>query len=362
MKMKRSVVFRVDSSLLIGGGHLMRCLTLAEMLKKEAAITFVCRDLPGNIAHLAENKGFGLKLLPFRGDGQSLPGYEKWLTVPEDVDAAETQSALREKADCLIVDHYALGLGWERKLRPYAKKIAVVDDLADKPHECDILTNQSFEPGLEQNYFGLTNAGCRKFLGREYALLREEFYLARENIRRRTGELLNVLVFFGGGDYGNETGKALEAIEGMEGVPGFVADVVVGGGNAKKDEIERRCSRLAWAKFHCQIDHMAALANQADLAIGAGGLSAVERCFLGLPSLIVSVAENQETGGKIFAELGFAEYLGKSADVTALAWREAIRRYKREPSRLLRMGQAALDAARSIGSGRRLLQEALLRA
>ena len=354
----KKLVFRVDSSAQIGGGHLTRCLTLAEMLKKEAAITFICRDLPGNVAHLVQDKGFGLKILPFHGDGQSLRGYERWLTVPAATDAAETQGALREKADCLIVDHYALGLGWESKLRGYAGKIAVIDDLADKPHDCDILTNQSFEPGLAQKYAGLTNAGCQKFLGQEYALLREEFYLAKENIRRRTGEVRNALIFFGGGDPGNETGKVLNAIEGET---GFSADVVVGGGNEKKDEIREMCDRLPWTRFHCQTDRMAALVSQADLAIGAGGMAAVERCFLGLPSIIVSIAENQEEGSKLFAALGFVEYLGKSAGVTALDWREAIRRLRRDPGRLLRMSQAALKASRNIGSGRRLLQEALLR-
>ncbi|MDR3348864.1 MAG: UDP-2,4-diacetamido-2,4,6-trideoxy-beta-L-altropyranose hydrolase [Acidaminococcales bacterium] len=357
--MKQSIVFRTDSSPLIGGGHLMRCIALAETLKKEAAITFICRDLPGNVASLAENRGFGLKLLPFHGENPALTGYEKWLAVPSDTDAAETQQALREKADCLIVDHYSLGLEWERKLRPYAGKIIVIDDLADKPHDCDILANQSFEPGLAQKYGGLTPAGCRQFLGPEYAVLREEFYLARQNLRRRTGKLRNALIFFGGGDYSGETGKVLLA---MEGAPGFTADVVVGGGNERKDEIGELCARLPWAKFHCQIDYMAALANEADLAIGAGGLATVERCFLGLPSLIVSTADNQETGVKMFAALGFAEYLGKSADVAATTWREAILRYKREPERLLRMSQAALKSARTIGSGAHFLKEAILRA
>ncbi|MDR2006612.1 MAG: UDP-2,4-diacetamido-2,4,6-trideoxy-beta-L-altropyranose hydrolase [Acidaminococcales bacterium] len=357
--MKQSIVFRVDSSAQIGGGHLMRCLTLAEMLKKEAKITFVCRDLPGNTAFLAESRGFDLKLMPFHGESPALGGYEKWLTIPPDMDAAETQEAVREKAACLVVDHYALGLEWERKLRPYTEKIIVIDDLADKPHDCDILTNQSFEPELSQKYDGLTPAGCRKFLGREYALLREEFYLARKSLRRRTGELRNVLIFFGGGDYGGETGKVLLA---LESAPGLTANVVVGGGNERKDEIERLCASLPWAKFHCQIDYMAALANEADLAIGAGGLAAVERCFLGLPSLIVSVADNQEAGGKMFAALGFAEYLGNSSDVAALAWREAVLRYKREPGRLLRMSQAALNVSRTIGSGARLFKKAVLHA
>ena len=115
------VVIRVDSSSVIGSGHLMRCLTLACQLRKQhnAEICFICRDLDGNLSRLVEDAGFKLLLLPRGEKNTSLSGYEAWLTVPEIVDAKETYTVierLEKKVDRLVVDSYAITAAWERRL------------------------------------------------------------------------------------------------------------------------------------------------------------------------------------------------------------------------------------------------------
>lgn len=206
----KSVAIRVDSSQVMGSGHLMRCLTLAERLRCEGTdVRFICRDLVGNPAHLAREKGFALELLPRREENSALTGYTAWLTVSQETDATETIAALeragRAFLDRLIIDHYAIDEVWEKHLRPYTKEIFVIDDLANRRHDCDVLLDQNFYRHMQHRYDGLVPTTCRLLLGPQYALLREEFYRVRETMRVRDGSLRRILVFYGGSDLTSET-------------------------------------------------------------------------------------------------------------------------------------------------------------
>ena len=140
------IAFRVDSSTQIASGHLMRCLTLAEKLNCKEKIIFISRDLPGNISNLILKKGFKLTLLNNEDLDVSLKGYEKWLTVRQEQDAKETIEAIKNlNLELLIVDSYAIDVKWEKMLRPSVKKIMVIDDLANRKHDCDILLDQNFD-------------------------------------------------------------------------------------------------------------------------------------------------------------------------------------------------------------------------
>ena len=180
------VAIRVDSSVAIGSGHLMRCLALAERFRRQgnAELHFISRDLEGNLHDRIKKEGFFLHVLPRHPLDKSLAGYDAWLTVPQDTDAEETRTALREigKVDWLIVDSYALGKEWEREMRPFAGGIFVVDDLANREHDCDVLLDQNFYLDKERRYIGLVPDNCRLLLGPQHALLREEFYEARARL------------------------------------------------------------------------------------------------------------------------------------------------------------------------------------
>lgn len=290
-----NIVIRVDSSVLIGSGHLMRCLTLAEQIKSQmqARIIFISRDLEKNMNYLVEKQGFELYVLPKKTDNNQLTGYEQWLTVTQQEDAEEVNVFLQnQQVDLLIIDSYAIDYKWENIVRPIVKKIMVIDDLANRKHVCDILLDQNYYPDANLRYEGLVPKNCKRLLGLEYVLLREEFYVAKRTLRKRTGAIKNILVFFGGSDPNNETGKTLEALLQLK-TNDIAINVVVGASNPHKDSLRLICEENNF-NYLCQVSNMAQLIAEADLAIGAGGTAIWERCFLELPTVIVCIADNQE--------------------------------------------------------------------
>lgn len=295
------VVFRADASVELGAGHVMRCLTLADALKARGVATqFLCREQPGHLCELIEAKGHGLSRLP---------------APAADARAdAEHSAAAFSTADWLVVDHYGLDATWERSLRAQARRILAIDDLADRPHDCDLLLDQNLQPEGHARYAGRLPAGCVTLFGPRHALLRPQF-AARRATPRECRAVRRILVCFGGADAGGETLKALAAIGRLAGTQPAV-DVVIGQANPHRAEIERACQALPAAKLHCQVEDMPALMAAADLAIGAGGTASWERCCLGLPCLTIAIADNQRAPAAALAEAGGQLYLGTSAQVT----------------------------------------------
>lgn len=320
-------VIRTDASTFIGSGHVMRCLTLAHRLKKEknARVVFVMRVLPGNLIGVVEKQGFEvLKLLP-ANQKYSLNGYGLWLTVPMEVDARQTIDLLQlylqehgcDVVDRLIVDSYALDEQWERMLHPYCREIMVIDDLANRRHDCDILLDQNFYLNKDARYAGLVPEHCKMLLGPEHALLREEFYEAKKHLRKRDGNIKNILVFYGGSDLTNETEKAIKALVQLydEGY-NFTADIITGVSNSRREKIEKICSKYRFLQYYCQVSNMAEFMNKADLMLGAGGSTTWERLYMELPALVTAVAENQIQGCRDCSQAGLIYYLGESEKVT----------------------------------------------
>lgn len=325
--MGRRVVIRADASRAIGSGHVMRCLTFAERLRKRGDdVTFVSRELPGNLIAFVEGKGFRVLYLPHHAEDASLTGYAAWLTVPETVDAEETLAAVSRHIDLLVVDSYALDIAWERRLRAVAARIFVIDDLANRVHDCDALLDQNFYRDAAHRYDGLVPATCDVRIGPRYALLREEFFAARRSLRTRDGHLRRVFVFYGGSDLTRETEKAVRALLAVPELR-LAADVVVGSSNAHLAEIKALCAGHESLHLHVQAQNMAALMAAADLALGAGGTTTWERCFLGLPALVTVIAENQRSIAKDTAAAGLVRYLGTWEEVTEVRLVQELRTY-----------------------------------
>ena len=186
------IIFRVDASLNIGSGHVMRCLTLAEKLKEISSdITFISRKLKGNLNALISNEGFKINQLSApnalqKNSNQVKGGYFDWLGVSEIDDAKETVNLLEnQKLDWLIVDHYSLGEIWEKELKPYTNNILVIDDIANRNHDCDILLDQNWFKNMKSRYNGLLSKNCVQLLGPKYALLRKEFSRIRKIKKRK---------------------------------------------------------------------------------------------------------------------------------------------------------------------------------
>jgi UDP-2,4-diacetamido-2,4,6-trideoxy-beta-L-altropyranose hydrolase len=278
-----SIAFRVDAGSDIGTGHFFRCLTLADALKSCGwQIRFVSRHLPRTFQGMLSVRGFGFSDI----GGASSGG------TSQAGDAAATIHALSGSSwEWLIVDHDALDARWETELRQSAESIAVIDDLADRPHDCDLLLDQNLHSDADKRYAGRVPAGCTLLLGPSYALLREEFRQVRKHVKPRDGGVKRFLIFFGGVDAENYTAQTIDAIAGLH-VTSLHVDVVVGAGNRRRDEIISQCFRHG---FVCHVDtnRMAELIGAADLASGAGGITTWERCCLGLPTLAICAAENQ---------------------------------------------------------------------
>lgn len=280
----KKVIIRTDASTKIGSGHVMRCLTVAHNLKKhDCHVLFWMEPLQGNLIDYVKEQGFK--------------------TIRQ-----------AEQAYLYIIDNYGIDETWERKHRSFAKKIMVIDDLANRAHDCDLLLDQNVVPNYEKRYDRLVPEQTIKLLGPNYLIMRDEFIEARQHLQNRDGQVNRLLVFMGGSDPTNETLKVLEALKQTKSSFQQV-DVVVGNGNIHKKEIEKICKEQN-LQYHCQIDYMARLMQQADFSIGAGGLTTWERCYVGLPSSSTIVAENQMVTTEYAEELGAVWNLGWHEQVT----------------------------------------------
>jgi len=290
-----NIAFRADASVQIGTGHFMRCLTLAdELARRGAQIRFVSRYLPDYLAKLLAAKGYELALLDSTKNDAAFDelAHAQWLGCSQALDAADSFKVLSDRAwDWLIVDHYALDCRWESKLRPLVRNILAIDDIADRQHDCDTLLDQNFYADMNIRYAGKVPEHCRLLLGPRYALLREEFRQLRGQISSRKDTVQRILVFFGGMDADNYTGRAIRLLA-EAGVADMQVDVVIGAQHPCRKAIEDACLRHHFI-CHVQTNRMAELMAAADLSIGAGGGAAWERCCLGLPTIAICTAENQ---------------------------------------------------------------------
>ena len=291
-----NIAFRVDASIQIGTGHFLRCLALADALKKRGAqISFVCRHLPEHLKIQLAAKGYQLMPLD-SSSNESISdnlAHAHWLGTSQYADAQASIQVLSERSwDWLVVDHYALDARWESVLRQKVSNIFVIDDIADRMHDCDVLLDQNFYFDNESRYTGLVPGHCQMLLGPRYALLREDFLQMRKQAKPRSGPIKNILVFFGGVDADNHTEKIIRALSGFIDYLLNVV-VVIGAQHPARKVIESICAGYGF-ECHVQTTNMPALMSNADLAIGAGGIATWERCCLGLPALVVSLAENQK--------------------------------------------------------------------
>lgn len=330
-------VFRADASVHIGSGHIMRCLALADWLQEQADdICFICADIPATIRTLLRQRNF--QVFSF---GELFTGYnsDQWNWK---LDAECTSKIIQNmNPNWLIVDSYRLGEPWEHHLRLQAKKIMVIDDLANRHHDCNILLDQNYFEKKENRYQSLVPEYCHTLVGPQFAILRREFFLARKSLRERKGRIRKVLVSFGGSDPTNETLKTLEAFRSLLKL-GLEVDVVVGAANPHKEEIAQMCSTLPRSHYYCQIDNMAEKIAEADLAIGAGGSSHWERCFLGLPSITIIVAENQAETTESLARYGAIWNLGYSEKINPGIIADAVVKATENPGLMVKMSELAL--------------------
>lgn len=332
------VAIRVDASLKAGLGHVMRCLTLARELREHGAtVSFISRDHPGNLCGLIEERGFSVSRLPVPAANMEFddaPVHAAWLGASWQEDARQTLAVLdttAEKFDWLVVDHYAIDYRWETAVASSVTRMMVIDDLADRQHACALLLDQNLVADFDTRYLGKIPATCTLLLGPKYALLQPDYAELHEASVTPAGPIRRIFVFFGGADERNLTGRSLSAFLAL-GKSDIEVDVVISAGSPHASAIRRQIQGCANVHLHSNLHSLAPLMRQADLAIGAGGTTSWERLCLGLPALVVTLADNQRP---IAAELNrrrLIRWLGHQDDVTEADFSQALRELHAQPS------------------------------
>lgn len=324
----KKIVFRVDASSKIGTGHVHRCLTLARLLREaDCTVTFLMDlSLPGHMGERVAKEGFAV--------------------------APPQHAAIPPDTDWLIVDHYTLDAAWETPARAYARRILVIDDLANRLHDADVLLDQNLHATPEARYKNLTPRDCVFLCGAAYALLRPEFAAARDASQQRQYDApaTRALITFGGSDADNVTGKAVAALLGL---PELQLDVVMGGGAVHLAALKKTAAaNPASVTLHIDTKHMAALMQTADIAVAAAGTTTWERCCLGLPSLVLAIADNQLELGQNVHDAGAHQYLGWHEDLSEQALRTAFIDYSANAALRATHSSKALSLVDGLGANR----------
>lgn len=308
--MKEKLFIRADASVIIGSGHFARCLNLARpLIKRGAEVTFLSRDLDEvfQLQLIAAN----CKLIKLPSPGAALrqktDDYATWLGACEYDDISQCINLISGSADCsIIVDHYGVNEEWLGKAKKAFRKLIVVDDLADRKLDVDLVINQNLG-WAAKDYAHLVGQETKLLLGPKYALLAENYSIARQKLDRsfKSEAPLRVLVSLGGVDIENVTGKVTQVLEEMQTKFGFVVTIVVGPMNPNSKELNAISQRSGGKIVLLQgANNLADAYLSHDIAIGAVGGSSWERCCLGLPTILVPIAENQKSAAKMLKKVG----------------------------------------------------------
>jgi len=363
------IIFRTDASLEIGTGHVIRCLTLANILKRLGwQCKFICREHHGNLVDHIRSCGYDVGVLPIANNdlvikktgSEKRSNYSKWLGSDWRIDAEQTKICIGgEVVDWLIVDHYAIDIRWESELRDVCHRLMVIDDLANRRHDCDILLDQNLGR-IEFDYAQLTSENCLILLGPNYALLRSEFHQLRKcSLKRRTiPKMEHLLISMGGVDKSNTTEHILETLKSCK-LPSELRITVVMGIHAPwLNRVQLCATKMPYlTEVKVNVTNMAKLMTISDLAIGAAGSASWERCCLGLPSLIKINADNQ---------LHIANALQKMGAAKIFTEREGVGTLPTVITKLVDNTQALSDLSRisskiTDGYGTRRVSEYLVR-
>ena len=371
--MALNIAFRTDASLQMGSGHVMRCLTLADALTAQGAqCHFISRAHPGHLTEMIRQRGFKVKSLSsplnrakaapkiIANESASFPpelAHADWLGSTWQADAGGTAAILAAlKPDWLVVDHYALEARWEEALAPHYQKLLVLDDLADRAHACDLLLDQNLDrqPG---DYAGLVPARCQMLVGPIYALLRPEFAALRiESLKRRAGssqkEIKQLLITLGGVDLPNATGHVLETLKACPLPADCCITVVMGATAPALAKVRELAGQMPWpTTVLVDVSNMAQHMASSDLAIGAAGSTSWERCCMGLPTLMVVLAENQRPIATALEGAGAAVVINRQSDgQLAIGLKNAIGSLVDNEKLLASLSTAALNITNGCGA------------
>ncbi len=359
-------VFRADASLRIGSGHVMRCLTLADQLAEHGhECVFLAHELEGHSLHAVRERGHKVEVLTGRGasyePGELAPAHASWLECPWRDDARQTRAALeRLRARRLIVDHYALDARWEQAVALDGLARMGLDDLADRPHELELLVDAGLGRRAS-DYSALTAPTCPILTGPAHALVGPRFALLRaESVRRRHNpRLRQILISMGGVDARDAASATLDCLDAAPWDRELAITVVMGRHAPALERVRSRAARMrARVEVVVDVRDMAERMLACDLAIGGVGGTAWERCTLGVPTIAVVLADNQLAGARALGDAGAALVIERESDLRR-ALPEQLER-ARDPRVLAELSRRAAELTDGCGASRVCARLALL--
>lgn len=364
------IAFRADSSTIIGHGHIMRCLTLAHALVAQVKnnkdltlqISFICRDQPNNINQLISQTDFTLITLPLGEQVINQQDSTTWLTCSQKQDAQQCIKAIESLSsvpvDMLIVDHYAIDRQWHKIVASHYQQLMVIDDLANRSLQCDVLLDQTLNRQAK-NYQQLIPENCLLLLGQNYMLLRYEFSqlqkqaMIQRQLRSKQLSAANILISMGGSDPDNVSERVLLAIAQLQQrYPDVTASLVLSSQSKHLKKVAALSDSFTWCTLIIDTKNMAALMLTADIAIGASGATAWERCCLGLPSLTTVNAKNQQLIANNLADAGASINLGWHQKVSGEMISTAIKTLFNNPKAYLAMVNNNFFCCDGLGANR----------
>ena len=310
------VAVRADASSAIGTGHVLRAMAVFEPLRRSGGtVVFVCREAPGHLIDLVGERGFAARAIPDDPDPLR--------------DAAATRAALAPDVagggpfDWLWVDHYGLDRRFEEAVGDAARAVAVMDDLADRPHAARLLVDPAHPADRASVHDGLVPEGALRLVGPDYVPLRAEFTEAGPPVRTPGEPVRRVLVTLGGNDPLDTTGLVLDALDTPE-LAHLALDVTAGTSNPRLEALRARAARMPNVALHVQHPRPSGLMAAAQLCVGAGGTTSWERCYMGLPTLGLVLADNQVAFMAELERLGVVRSLGWANRLGASVLRDEI--------------------------------------
>ena len=355
--MAEKFYIRADASPVIGTGHFVRCLNLAKsLIERHAQVTFLSRNLGRDLNDRLISAGCRVIDLPSQNtpSGQNPDDYSTWLGADEREDISQCLNLISCSADCsFIVDHYGVNEKWLGMAKKAFRKLIVLDDLAERKLDVDLVINQNLG-WKAKDYAHLVGQDTKLLLGPRYALLAENYSKARQKLDRsfKSDAPLRVLVSLGGADIENVTGKVSRVLEEMQTKHDFMLTIVVGPMNTNSNELNAISQRSDGKIVLMQgANNLSDAYASHDIAIGAVGGSSWERCCLGLPTILVPIAENQKSAAKKLQKSGAGFLLDCHHDNFEYDLVKALRQMSDEETRRV-MSKQAMQICDGLGSKR----------
>ena len=334
------VLIRADASAAIGSGHWMRCRSLARALQREGSDVRWCGRAPDGSFRQSLAQEFALSLLSSDNENAIDPANGSWLPISEVEDAKRCQELVEAQGhwrpDWIVVDHYGLSLLWHRQMRTAwpEVRIAVVDDLADRAHDADLLIDHNTTAGdMAARYQPLLpeDREVSLCLGPQFALI-DPFHAGFQGALPARQRLQRLLISLGGAGDVQLLEKILQALVGLP-IQGLQIQLVEGGFARQSPRVQALCQQLKVQRLS-SLPSLAPLMASADAAIGAGGTTTWERLCLGLPSITYALAKNQEEYSQVLADRGLIEYLGHAEAFDQELFQRTVMLFHKEPERL----------------------------